>query len=244
METAELIDHLDRQGTSLARAASDTGLDATVPTCPGWQVRDLVQHTGTVHRWATGYLTEGHTSFQPFGPAPDLADAALLSWFEQGHAALVAALRVASADLACWTFLPALPPREFWARRQLHETTIHRADAESARGARPDGIGLELAVDGIDELLAGFHARSSSKVRTQSPRVLRIRATDTSDVWTLHLSADPPVTERHAQGDADCEVSGPAADLYLALWNRAPFPSVSGTTPALADLWQERSSIV
>ncbi|NEA02394.1 hypothetical protein G3I28_24190, partial [Streptomyces sp. SID10116] len=49
--------------------------------------------------------------------------------------------------------------------------------------------------------------------------------------------------EHGATAPADCEVSGPAARLYLALWNRLPFPEVTGDT-ALAALWRERSAIV
>jgi uncharacterized protein (TIGR03083 family) len=58
-------------------------------------------------------------------------DDVLVEWFVAGHAALVQALRDADPDLACWTFLPAPSPLAFWARRQAHETGIHRVDAES-----------------------------------------------------------------------------------------------------------------
>lgn len=245
MKAAAHIENLDRQGTGLADAASMAGLDAAVPTCPGWQIRDLLRHTGAVHRWATAFLVEGHTSVRPLpeGPAPDVTDPALLSWFRDGHAALVGALRAAPADLDCWTFLRgSASPVEFWARRQAHETTIHRVDAEYARGGHADGISPELAADGIDELLAGFHGRRSSAVRTDAPRVLRVRTQDTGEVWTVRLSDGPPVTARDASGRADCELSGPAVDMYLALWNRLPFPAVRGDA-ALARLWRERSGI-
>lgn len=244
METAEFIKNLDYQGAALARAASDVSMDAPVPTCHGWQVGDLVEHIGTVHRWATTYLNGRLTSFLPIpdGPPADLSDAALVSWYEEGHAGLVAALQAAPEDMECWTFLAAPSPLTFWARRQAHETTIHRADAEYARGGHPDGIGPELAADGIDELLTGFHGRSRSALRSSVPRILSIRADDTDDVWTVRLSAGPPLTERGAASDADCEVSGPIADLYLALWNRRRFPAVDGDTE-LAQLWWELSGI-
>jgi uncharacterized protein (TIGR03083 family) len=61
-------------------------------------------------------------------------DAELLGWFRDGHAELVRALRSADPRLSCWTFLPAPSSLAFWARRQAHETAIHRADAESAAG--------------------------------------------------------------------------------------------------------------
>jgi hypothetical protein len=38
-------------------------------------------------------------------------------------------------------------------------------------------------------------------------------------------------------------VSGPAAELYLSLWNRLPVPTVTGDA-ALAALWRETSAIV
>ena len=52
-------------------------------------------------------------------------------------------LRSAPADLDCFTFLPAESARHFWARRQAHETAIHRVDAENAAGG--SGLGLAIA---------------------------------------------------------------------------------------------------
>ncbi|WP_212914487.1 maleylpyruvate isomerase family mycothiol-dependent enzyme [Streptomyces sp. TS71-3] len=243
MKTSHHIEILARQGESMAKAAAAAGLTATVPTCPGWQVADLLRHTGQIHRWAAAFVREELTSFQRRPSAPD-GDTDLISWFGAGHAALVATLKAAPSDLACWTFMPAPSPLAFWARRQAHETTIHRMDAESARGTQADGVGAELAVDGIDELLAGFHQRSVSKVRTDTPRVLRVRATDTGDTWTVRLSSEAPVTERGSTtAEAECELAGPATELYAALWNRRPVPTVTGDH-ALAELWKERSRIV
>jgi hypothetical protein len=50
------------------------------------------------------------------------------------------------------------------------------------------------------------------------------------------------VTERNDLGSTDCEVTGPADRLYLALWNRQPFPAVTGDA-SLAELWREKSAI-
>ncbi|MFJ4810492.1 maleylpyruvate isomerase family mycothiol-dependent enzyme [Streptomyces longwoodensis] len=242
METAQFIDVLDREGRSLGEAAAAAGVDAKVPTCPQWQVRDLVRHTGMVHRWATTFVVEGHTDYHPDGGLPDLDGDALLEWFQEGHRALVDALSAAPPDLACWHFMPAPSPLRFWARRQAHETTVHRVDAESARGTIGP-VEPAVAVDGIDELLRSFHARAKSRVRTERPRVLRVRATDTDDaVWTVRLSPEPPVAECGESGAADCELSGSAEQLYLSLWNRQPFPAVTGDS-SLAELWREKSAI-
>jgi uncharacterized protein (TIGR03083 family) len=243
MDTDAFVETLDREGGLLASAAEAAGVDATVPTCPQWQVRDLLRHTGMVHRWATAYVAEGYTAHHPDGGLPDLDGAELVAWFREGHRALVDTLAAAPPDVECWHFFPAPSPLAFWARRQAHETTVHRVDAESARGGTPTEIAPDFAADGIDELLRGFHGRRKSRVRSEEPRVLRVRATDTDGaMWTVRLSQEPPAAERDGSGDADCELAGPAGQLYLALWNRAPFPSVTGDA-SLAALWRERSAI-
>ena len=40
-----------------AAHARDAGLDAPVPTCPGWAVLDLVAREALVHRWATAVVS-------------------------------------------------------------------------------------------------------------------------------------------------------------------------------------------
>ena len=66
-------------------------------------------------------------------------------------------------------------PREFWARRQCHETTIHAVDALAAqlgrlpRAADAEWIAEEVALDGIDELLTGFVTRPRSRLRSPEP---------------------------------------------------------------------------
>ncbi len=76
------------------------------------------------------------------------------------------------------TFLKDAPaPREFWARRQAHETTIHMVDAQSALlGRVPStdeaGISSAFAADGLDELLRGFFTRGKSKLFDGKPFVV------------------------------------------------------------------------
>ncbi|MEV7289051.1 maleylpyruvate isomerase family mycothiol-dependent enzyme [Streptomyces sp. NPDC093252] len=249
MDTTRFLTTLADEGETLAVAAERAGTDAPVPTCPDWRVRDLLLHTGTVHRWAARCVAEGLR--EPHRPAtpPELDGTELVDWFRDGHRALVGTLTRAAPDTDCWTFLPAPSPLAFWRRRQAHETTVHRFDAESALGTTPSPIDTGFAVDGIDELLRGFHARKRSRVRTPEPRALRIRASDADDaddaVWTVRLSQEPPVATRGegtAEAAVECELSGPAARLYLALWNRVPVPAISGDT-SLARLWRETSGI-
>ncbi|MEV7086061.1 maleylpyruvate isomerase family mycothiol-dependent enzyme [Streptomyces sp. NPDC093085] len=247
MTIAEHLRQLADEGALLGEAAAKADPGAEVPTCPDWRVRDLLGHIGRVHRWATRTITEGAAQPAPFPAEPELAGDALVEWYREGHEGLVTALRTAPADLACWTFFPTPDPLAFWARRQAHETAVHRADAESALGGGLSPVETGFAADGIDELLRLFHGRDRSRLRSPEPRVLRVRATDTDDVWTVRISADPAVTVRTtaaAEAPADGELSGPAGTLYLALWNRLPLDTLTATgDPELVRLWRETSGV-
>ncbi|WP_055590858.1 maleylpyruvate isomerase family mycothiol-dependent enzyme [Peterkaempfera griseoplana] len=254
MEMADHIEALRQEGRLLARAAAGTPWDAPVPTCPGWLLRDLVHHTGRVHRWAAAHVAEARTepldeagSEAAWGPKP--GDGALLDWFREGHEQLVATLEKAPADLVCWSFLPAPSPPAFWARRQAHETAVHRMDAESAAGRAPVPVAGAFAEDGVDELLCGFLVRPVSRLRSERPRTLLVRITDAADgrgELTVSISGGPVVVRREA-GPADCTVSGRAADLYAALWNRRPADPEHGIEVAgdrsLLDLWSATAQV-
>ena len=151
------------------------------------------------------------------------ADADLAGWLGQGCTDLVAALVAAPDDLQCWTFLAAPSPRAMWARRQAHETAMHRVDAQLAAGIPVTPCAPAFAADGIDELLMLFVPRRSSKLRADPPATLAVRCTDVDASWLLRMDADGVTTTAGTSSDdagAACTVSGTADDLYLALWNR------------------------
>jgi len=230
VEVAEYAAELRVEGERLGSAAASAGLEAPVPTCPGWVVRDLVRHVGGVHRWATDIVATPRT--EPWDVELDVvvgawpADQELLDWFAQGHAALLAALMHADPQLACWTFLAAPSPLAMWARRQAHETAMHRVDAELARGAAVTPFSAGFADDGIDELLTRFITRQGQRLRSDAPRSLHIRCLDRPGGWYL-LIGPGSVETRRDMHEADCHVIGPASDVYLALWSRQ---SVDGLT--------------
>jgi uncharacterized protein (TIGR03083 family) len=223
MKVDEHLDGLRSAGQRLADAAAEAGLDAAVPSCPDWVVRDLVRHQGGVHRWAMGHLTGPRTELwhveldEVVGEWP--ADADLLGWFADGHAALIAALADADPDLNCAALFPG-PPRAVWARRQAHETTVHGVDAELATGRKPVPVPAPLAADGIDELLTCFITRRGGRLRADRVTRLRVSCTDHPASWLVSIEPDQVVTTPDGTGDADCQLSGPASDVYLALWNR------------------------
>jgi uncharacterized protein (TIGR03083 family) len=170
------------------------------------------------------------------------ADPDLVGWLRDGVDRLVGDLRAAPADLACWSFLPAPTPLGFWARRQAHETAIHRADAQSALGDI-DGYPVGFAADGVDELLLGFFSRPRNRMRVEATRTLQVRVTDADAAWTVHIGPEGARAERGAT-DADCTLLGPASEVYLALWNRRTVDdlTVEGDR-SLLDLWRQRATV-
>lgn len=232
MNVDEHISRLDDAGKRLGAAAAAAGLDAQVPSCPDWVVRDLVRHQGGVHRWATGYVAGPRTEFWDVD-LPDVvgawpADDDLLDWFAAGHAGLIETLSNADPGLVCWTFLAAPSPLAMWARRQAHETTVHRVDAELAAGWQPANVPAPFAADGVAELLTCFITRPPSGTLHADPgKTLRVRCTDDAGDWLVSIGPDKVTTSagddaKAAAAAADCQVSASANDLYLALWHRRP----------------------
>lgn len=211
-------------------------------------MQELVRHVGEVHRWARANVAspgpepvaEAEIGSTMAGTPTDFP--ALVEWFRDGHAALVEALSTADPDGDCWHFLPAPSGTAFWARRQSHETAIHRVDAERASG-EPTGFDASFAVDGLDELLLGFMARPGGRLSADPPRTLGVRASDTGDAWTVRIEQDRRVISREP-GPSDCMVTGPASDLYLLMWNRCSIEGfdVAGDN-AVAALWRSRATV-
>ncbi|MGZ4772044.1 MAG: maleylpyruvate isomerase family mycothiol-dependent enzyme, partial [Ilumatobacteraceae bacterium] len=169
---------LAAEATTLADAAGAAGLDAEVPTTPGWTVADLVLHVGEVHRWATATVASKATKLSDVpgdsrGPLPERADT--ITWFRDGAARLCQTLAAADPTVEYAAFLhdPMTPRLLFWARRQTMETSMHRIDAESATG-RCTGFAPDIAIDGIDEFLTGFLPRSRTTLHADVPRTLQV----------------------------------------------------------------------
>lgn len=229
MEIAEHITLVAAEGKLLATAADQGGLDVPVPTCPGWDMRELLRHLIEIHLWAAAHVAQPHDKpwiddlEELVAFWPDLAvfwpdDDKLTEWYLDSNANLVSALQSAPLDVEAFTFLPAPSPLAMWARRQAHETAVHRFDAENAAGIESE-LAPVFAADGIDELLAAFAPRRK-EFPVEFERAMHVHAVDTDDHWRVTMSPDGIVTTRD-EGPADLTLSGTAADLYLVLWNRA-----------------------
>jgi len=242
-----LDDHLaalESAGARQIELAEKAGLDADVPTCPTWTCRSLIAHQAMVHRWADAQVRgeDPDAVMNQTDTATKVDD--LPSYYRDGLALLVDGLRAAPADLSAMTFLnDAPPPRQFWARRQAHETTIHGIDALSATLGRwpatdEAGIDVRLALDGIDELLRGFFTRGRSKLFDGTEFDVAVVPTDSERRWVLHVAEKMTVEPGDATTDsAAATITGSAAAIYLALWNRADDVELAGDA-GLLERWR------
>lgn len=249
MEVVEHITALEQEGTRFAEAARRSGLDAQVPSCPGWDVRDLVRHLGMIHLWAAAHVAFPHeptyetedeelAAFSEFWPELGVfwvEDSELIDWYLRTNANLVDSLKNASPDVASWTFLPAPTPRAMWARRQAHEVAVHRFDAEHA-SLSETGYDPDFADDGIDEILTAFAPRKSS-LPIEAASSMLVHAIDTGTRWHVTMSPEGITTFR-GMGPADVTLAGDASDVYLAMWNRGDDSNlaVEGDR-AVLDVW-------
>ena len=223
MDRASSLAQIETDGLRLVEAAS-SHLDAEVPMCPGWTAADLLAHIGRVHRTVALHVEQRATQWiqPPESDAPPEADVA-------GYAAasldrLLSALTELDPDEKMWTW-SAQHNGAFYLRRMLHETSIHRVDAEGAAGMERVVEG-DLAADGVDELygivIPFVLARGPRPMPTGT---LHVHRTDGAGEWMLTVDGDQIRMERaHAKGDA--AVRGHGSSLFLACWGRAELDAV------------------
>jgi uncharacterized protein (TIGR03083 family) len=238
MADLDYLGAIHENADRLVDAAEGAGLDAPVPSCPGWLVADLLAHIGRVHRMAAGNVRRAEPEEMWPGEIeiPD-AEARLL-WVREGAGELLAALRAASPDAPAWTFGGPPAVAGFWFRRQAHETAVHRVDAELAAG-EPTPIDAELAADGVDEMLELFSHRSQPIVGNDD--TIHLHCTDVEGEWLVRLTPTGLEFERvHAKGDAAAR--GSATDLLTWLTGRTPIErlEVLGDA-ALPERWRARA---
>lgn len=210
---------------SEAFASSAAALDRPVPTCPGWTVADLVGHLGSVYDWAERAVAAGGARPSGSRSAPPADRGQLPAWFAQQRRAVLDALDSAPADRPAWNFSGRDETFTvgWWRRRQAMETAIHLFDLQLATTG-PTPIDADLAADGVDEMLTVFLPSAATRQPGALLGVsgtLHLHSTDADGEWVVDF--DPPVpavSRRHTKADA--AVRGPAAELFLWVWNRRP----------------------
>ncbi|WP_431892996.1 maleylpyruvate isomerase family mycothiol-dependent enzyme [Nonomuraea sp. bgisy101] len=248
-------DHTEAAVTQIERMADtvrEADFGAPVPTCPGWNLEQLVRHTGSVHRWAARMVRElapkrldrtaieAEAAGRPAGELP--------GWLHDGARALGEALTLQKPGEPVWAWGGDRHVR-FWSRRQLHETAVHHADAALALG-RPLAIDENVAADGVEEFLDVLpYARWRPQVAELAGEGETIAwRTGTGAAWLITLHPSGFTYERAAErATADVTATlhaDTAADLLLLAWGRRSVEQhrVEGETTLLS-WWADRSMI-
>jgi uncharacterized protein (TIGR03083 family) len=237
------VDHVNADGDRLAIVA-ERGLQAPVPSCPGWTVRDVVEHTAEVFLHKVASMRE--KAFPDPWP-PERGDQPTIPYYRDALDQLLGELTSRDeyelADTWWWDERTV----GFWGRRMAHETAIHRVDVELAHDDVTP-IDDELALDGVDEALRRFLAGdwSDDEIPDQPGTVLQLRSGATT--WRVVMEPKAVVAQvqldRWGELPSDATISGDPPPMYLWLWGRGPRdPLTIDGDMAAADQLRNRMSV-
>lgn len=234
-------------------------LTLDVPTCPGWTVKDLVEHVAEVYQHKIK-CTELLANPEPW-PMP-VPPGNPVDWLADSLDEMIAMFVDKGVDAPSKTWWEPDQTVGFWYRRMLHETAIHRADSEAAVGELTP-VAEDVALDGIDEALMIIFGGDWSDVAAEewegvSPeagagKTIDIRAAHVA--WRVALHPDRIDVTRASHGDmpdnsgapgpaADASISGSASDLMLWLWGRNAIGKIeSGGDPAVLTAMRDRLAL-
>ena len=133
MDSDAIVSQIEIDGRRLIEVAR-SDLEAAVPTCGDWKLRDLAGHMGWIHGLVGSYVASRAT--EPLGGEqmprmPD--DDSVVDFAAASLGRLVDALANIEPETPVWNWSPR-PDVGFYFRRMLHETSVHRWDAENAVG--------------------------------------------------------------------------------------------------------------
>jgi uncharacterized protein (TIGR03083 family) len=209
MTSAELVPGIAFHSEVMAVDAG-RNLDAPVLACPGWTVRDLVEHIARV-QWFWSEIVERRVQDRS-----EMNDVAYptnrgepLDWFRAQSARLVAGLHTVADTDPLWSWWEPEQTALFAKRRQFNEVVVHGYDARQAVGD-PRPIPADAGVVGLDEFVS---IMSKDLLDDQPiPPPINLRATDCDWTGTLFKGND----------GQPLELQGTASDLLLGLWGRSP----------------------
>jgi uncharacterized protein (TIGR03083 family) len=220
---SELIAAVRGEGEGIV-AAARLGLEAPVPTCPGWDVGRLVRHVSRVYQTAE-YVVANRLTQEP-EEWPERPEGDPIEVLGSLLDDVVTALREADVDTAVWNWSTvAEPVAGFWARRMAHESSVHRFDAQIAH-AMPQPIDAELAGDGIDELVDVLSPRIYARAEGGGPEgSVQLKSSD-DGAWRLGL-APGAIQRLDVLTEPDASASGTSSTLLLAAYGRVPWSSLT-----------------
>jgi len=227
VDHGRLLEAFSVEAELLGEVAHSASPDSPVPTAPGWTLNDLLQHVASRYRKTLGWLREGrrpeHWQRDPLPGQP------VSECYAAARAELSAELSAHAPTARAASWWPADPTYGFWFRRMLHETLVHRVDAENAAGIAESSIPDDLAADGVDEALTLYYGHKLTALGISGTRAGTVGFHTSGHSWIAR--AGPGETEawrcsaREADA-ADAIVTGSPANVYLWLWGRVPVTMV------------------
>jgi len=161
--------------------------DARVPSCPDWTAADLLWHLAEVqHQWAR-VVAGARPPDVGEPPRPD-DPVELRRLVATSGTELLAALADTPPETPIWSWHPDGGTVGWAVRRMAHEALVHRVDAELTAGLEPRPPSVELAADGVDEVLTVFLAGLPAWGRFAPDGVtVVVRCTNAPGAWRLAL---------------------------------------------------------
>lgn len=210
---------------------ADADPTTPVPACPGWDLGALTGHVGATHRWVRAMVASAAPAKLPFAPfadaVPHHADE-LTVWLLVGAQELLETLETTSPEQPMWAFGPDRRAGS-WARRMLHETTVHALDAAEAL-RRPGRVEARVATDGVEEFLGTVlhHPRIARRLAPPGAEplsgTLLLAAADTGTIWRVDLGAAAVSGEVSSAPGASTESAGFLGESTEAVRGARPAP--------------------
>ncbi|MDA3626464.1 maleylpyruvate isomerase family mycothiol-dependent enzyme [Saccharopolyspora sp. WRP15-2] len=223
LDTARHVEATRAVGAEVWRMAENR-LDAAVPACPEWRIRDVVHHLGNVASFIRACVEQG-VGEPEFTDAEMRPDERLIEWAAEEWDRVLDRLAAADPLAAAWNWSTQPHIVAFWPRCLTHEAFVHGWDIADAVGESL-AIPAEVAADGVDEILA-VHLAAGVRDGRRFARTGRIEvhSTDTGDRWLVETAAASVRTRAAAPGEScDARIAATAEDLYLDLWGRTRLP--------------------
>jgi uncharacterized protein (TIGR03083 family) len=223
MDNQRLLECMTDDFTRLREVASKD-LTATVPSCPGWTMTDLVRHVAEVYLHKVEAMREQRQP-DPWPPS-DIEHDEPLALLDRAWADLTQEFADRTPDMMAFTWYEPDQSVAFWIRRMAQETVIHRVDAELALGEEIAPIPEDLAIDGVDEFLMLFVGYGSHRwhdffegdLREADPRPVLV----TTGGYAWQVSATPSGVQVSPGGATDVvtTINGPPDAMLRWLWGR------------------------
>jgi hypothetical protein len=180
-----------------------------------------------VHGWVVQALDADPAGDRPEAPRPPEDWDALLDHWDGQLDTMLGRFRERGPDGPAWTLFSD-GTASWWARRQAHETAIHRLDAEhAAYGDAVEHLVFtpDFAADGVDEALTIMIRRKPA----EATGTVLFHAADAGRAWLVTATAgEPPSTGPATELATDASVVGTADAVYRAVWKRPSTAVVGG----------------